>query len=178
MADDPPGFQDYIAARRDHLVRVAVLLTGDRHQAEDLVQAALVRVWPKWRRVSRGENVDAYVRRVLTSTFLNWRRRLWSREHPTDVHADAGLLDRADGGDAYAVVDNAGVLLPALRRLPPRQRAVVVLRYYADLGEAEVAETLGCSVGTVKSQAHKGLKALREELAPRYAAPSNGRVTA
>lgn len=176
--DDPPDFQDYIAVHRDNLVRIGVLLTGDRHHAEDLVQAALVRVWPKWGRVSRGDNVDAYVRRVLTSTFLNWRRRLWWREHPTDVGADPGLLARTDGRDAYADVDTSEALLARLRALPPRQRAVIVLRFYVDLGESACAETLGCSVGTVKSQTHKALRALREQLALQAALSSDGKVEA
>ncbi|MDI2127748.1 SigE family RNA polymerase sigma factor [Yinghuangia seranimata] len=177
-AHDPPGFQEYIAARRDHLVRIGVLLTGDRHHAEDLVQAALVRVWPKWTRVSRGDNVDAYVRRVLTSTFLNWRRRLWHREHPTDLGADAGLLARPAAGDPFAAVDTSDVLIAALRGLPPRQRAVVVLRFYADLSEADCADALGCGVGTIKSQTHKALKTLRALPALRDAATSHGRVEA
>lgn len=164
---DPPGFREYVAARRDHLVRVGVLLTGDRHVAEDLVQAALVRVWPRWARVSRGENVDAYVRRVMTSTFLNWRRRKWHGEFPTDIGADTEILALPAGGDAYARWDNSEALLTDLRRLPPRQRAVVVLRFYDDLTLDECAEALGCSVGTVKSQLHRALGTLREAAARR-----------
>ncbi|MEU8132285.1 SigE family RNA polymerase sigma factor [Streptodolium elevatio] len=164
---DPPGFREYVAARRDHLVRIGVLLTGDRHLAEDLVQAALVRVWPRWARVSRGENVDAYVRRIMTSTFLNWRRRKWHGEYPTDVAADAAILALPDGGDAFTRWDDAEALLADLRRLPPRQRAVVVLRFYDDLTLDECAEALGCSVGTVKSQLHRALGTLRERAARR-----------
>lgn len=155
---EPEGFAEYIAARRDALVRAGFLLTGDRHLAEDLVQATLVRVWPRWERVSRADHVDAYVRRVLMSIFLSWRRRLWWRESPTASVPDvAGGADPADG-------DDRALLLAAVHRLPARQRAVIVLRYFYDLTEAESAEVLGCSTGTVKSHASRAVRSLRSDL--------------
>lgn len=151
---EPDGFAEYVVARRDALVRTAFLLTGDRQLAEDLVQATLVRVWPRWERVGSVENVDAYVRRVLMSIFLSWRRRLWRREVATDVLPDAG----APGQDSH--VDRAD-LLAAIGQLPPKQRAVIALRYFQDLTEADTAHALGCSVGTVKSHTSRALARLR-----------------
>lgn len=163
---EPEGFAEYIVARRDALVRGACLLTGDRHLAEDLVQATLVRVWPRWERVSRADHVDAYVQRVQMSIFLSWRRRLWWRESPT-----ASLPDVPDGGDP-ADGDDRAVLLAAVHRLPARQRAVIVLRYFYDLTEAESADVLGCSTGTVKSHASRAVRSLRSDLSLSSAADS------
>jgi RNA polymerase sigma-70 factor (sigma-E family) len=159
---DPEGFAEFVTARRDALVRTAYLLTGDRQLAEDLVQAALVRVWPRWERIGSVENVDAYVRRVLMSVFLSWRQRFWWREVATDV-----LPDRADtrgsGGDpGGGPGSDRAVLLTAIKHLPPKQRAVIALRYFLDLSEADTADALGCSVGTVKSHSSRALAKLRE----------------
>jgi RNA polymerase sigma-70 factor (sigma-E family) len=154
----PSGFEDYVTARRDQLVRTAYLLTGDAHQAEDLVQTALIRVWPRWQRISEVENVDAYVRRTLFTVFVtSIRRRRW-RELTTDPHDASWSVPTADDiVRAEHRVDLRGFL----GGLAPRQRAVIVLRYYLDLSEAEAASILGCSVGTVKSQSAKALKRLR-----------------
>ena len=152
---EPEGFAEYVRARRDTLVRTAYLLTGDSASAEDLVQATLVRVWPRWERVGRVENVDAYVRRVQMSIFLSWRRRRWSREVATAVLPDG------PAGDQTAAADDRSVLLAAIGRLPARQRAVIALRYFLDLTEAETADALGCSVGTVKSHCSRALTRLR-----------------
>ncbi|SEL03329.1 SigE family RNA polymerase sigma factor [Streptacidiphilus jiangxiensis] len=153
--DGPTGFSDYVAQQRGALVRLAYLLAADRDAAEDLVQTALVRVWPRWERVSQGTNPHAYVRKVLLSVFLNARRRWSVREvlHPG--------LELEDTRNAYGHVDEADLMMRYLRQLPRRQRAVIVLRYYADLSEADIAEVLGCSPGTVKSQSAKALVKLR-----------------
>ncbi|MCW2944567.1 MAG: sig38 [Actinoallomurus sp.] len=156
---EPAGFSEYVAGQRNALVRVAYLLTGDGNAAEDLVQTALVRVWPRWSKVVQGHNADAYVRKTLMSVFLNSRRRRWRGE----LAAEA--LEYADPSDPYAGLDEADRMMRYLRLLPRRQRAVIVLRYYADLGEADVADLLGCAVGTVKSQSAKALGTLRELLA-------------
>lgn len=155
MRGEPEDFVGFVAARQDRLLRMAWLLTGDWHLAEDLVQAALAKVWPHWPRIRDGEP-DAYVRRVLVTTWSGWRRRRWRGETPTDL-----LPDRADGADRLAAWELHADLIAALRTLPPGRRAVVVLRYFEDLSEAETARLLGCSVGAVKSQTSRALVALR-----------------
>ena len=145
------GFEEYVAARRPALLRTAYLLTGSHHDAEDLVQNALLRVVPRWSRIA--DHPDPYVRRVLARESISrWRSRRW-REQTTarppegrnaDVHPDRVLLREA------------------LATLSPRQRAVLVLRYFDDLTESATADTLGLSVGTVKSYAREGLARLRE----------------
>jgi len=155
---EPEGFAEYVVARRDVLVRSAYLLTGDRSSAEDLVQATLVRAWPRWERVGSMDNVDAYVRRIMMSIFFSWRRRFWNREVATEVLPDPpgrGVADVAD------TPDDRTMLLAAIAQLPPRQRAVIALRFFLDLTEADTADALGCSVGTVKSQASRALARLR-----------------
>jgi RNA polymerase sigma-70 factor (sigma-E family) len=155
-------FAEYIRARRDRLVRAAYLLTGDLHQAEDLVQTALIRVWPRWAKVQEMRYVDAYVHRTLVSVYrTSLRRRRWR-----EVFADPRLDDPAGAPtapDHAALVTDRTDLRAALGSLGPRQRAVLVLRYYLDLSEADTAELLGCSVGTVKSQAAKAVKRLQQQ---------------
>lgn len=151
-------FRAYVAARSGALLGTATLLTGDRALAEDLVQTALAKTYLAWERVRRREAVDAYCRRVLVTTYATWWRRKWRGEVPT------GRLPDSAGPDPYGQVDESLPLRAALARLPRRMRAVVVLRYWDDLPEAEVAELLGCSVGTVKSQASRALAKLRADL--------------
>ncbi|MEY9854572.1 RNA polymerase sigma-70 factor (sigma-E family) [Catenulispora sp. GAS73] len=169
MADsEPRGFREYVAARRQGLLAVGYVLTGSQHGAEDLVQATLVKVWPRWNRVADAGDPDAYVRKAMLNTFLSWRRRDGGREIPSDGVASLPsslsqpqpMADNAAGNALTGVLDRV-VLRDLLRALPRRQRAVVVLRYYADLTEAQVAEAMGCSVGTVKSQHAKALATLR-----------------
>jgi RNA polymerase sigma-70 factor (sigma-E family) len=155
---EPLGFEEFVAARGPRLLRVAWLLTGDAHLAEDLLQTVLARVWPKWPRIA-AENPEAYVRTALVHTHASWWRRRWRAEVP---HGE--LPDRARPGDPFADVDLEQALAKAIRALPVRQRAVVVLRYFEDLSVAETAEALGCTEGTVKSQAAKALRALRDRL--------------
>ncbi|WP_237565824.1 SigE family RNA polymerase sigma factor [Ornithinimicrobium cerasi] len=148
------GFDEYVVSRASDLVRTAFFLTGDRQTAEDLVQTALAKVWPRWRQISECGEPHAYVRRVMTTTYLAWWRRRWNGERPVDALPEPEpLVDRrsADRLD----------LLRALAQLPRGQRAAVVLRHVEDLSEARTAEIMGCSVGTVKSQCSRGLAALR-----------------
>lgn len=159
---EPPGFRDYVAARQRAFLRTARMLTGDEHTAEDLVQATLERVWPRWESIVRGGDPDAYVRRVLVNTYSSWWRRKWRGEQPT---SDLPEITTAD--DEYAQADLADAMRRLLPTLPPRQRAVLVLRFYDDLTEAATADALGCSVGTVKSQASKALARLRLSTDPR-----------
>lgn len=151
---DQPSFEDFIAARSRQLQRTAYLLTRDHHLAQDLVQTTYAKVWPAWSRIS-GEEPEAYVRRVMINTYTSWWRRKWRGETPTEELPDVGR-----SGEQERVDDRAG-LWAALGRLPARQRAVVVLRYFEDLSEAETARLLGCSTGNVKSQASRALAKLR-----------------
>ena len=156
--DREDDFRQYVAGRQRALLRTAWLLTGDWGAAEDLVQTALVRAWPHWGRIGGGHGADAYVRKIMVNTSTDWRSRRWHGEVPTADLAEVGGQAAGDSGDAAALQH---ALLVAVRALPPRQRAVVVLRYFEDLSEASTAEILGCSVGTVKSQASRALATLR-----------------
>jgi RNA polymerase sigma-70 factor (sigma-E family) len=157
QAEREDRFQEFVRARWSHLVRTAYLLTGDAHLAEDLTQTALAKAYRSWRRVSRADNPEAYVRRMLVTCNSDRFRKRRVSEALTAVPPE-----RAGGEDAVSRADERGTLLRALSGLPTRQRAVVVLRYWEDLSEAEVADALGCSPGTVKSQASRGLAKLRE----------------
>lgn len=156
MLADRAGFDAFVTARSRPLLKAAWLLTGDWQLAEDLLQTALAKSYLAWGRVHHAGNEEAYVRRVLVTTYSTWWRRAWRAEQPTGE-----VPEVADPGDPYAGVDLQQAVLVALGQLPRRQRAVIVLRYYCDLSEAETAQSLSCSVGTVKSQAAKGLTKLR-----------------
>ena len=162
VAEEPDGFRDFVVARWRPLLRVAWSLTGDWALAEDLLQTALAKVWPRWGAIRRTDDPDVYVRRVLVTTYATWWRRKWRGELPTADPAESGggRLGPA-GADPAEEVALQQTLRRALAALPRRQRAVVVLRYVEDLPEVDVAVILGCSVGTVKSQAHKALAKLR-----------------
>lgn len=147
------GFEAYVLARGDALHRTAYLLTHDHALAEDLVQTTLARSWHAWPRI-QGEP-DPYVRKVLVNTYASWWRRRWNNEQPTERLPDDA---QDDHGDEVARRDG---LVRALATLPRRQRAVIVLRYFEDLTEAQTAQALGVSVGTVKSQTAKALARLR-----------------
>jgi len=151
---EPADFDGFVEARSAVLLRAAWLLTGDWQQAEDLLQTALAKTFLAWSRIEPGRE-EPYVRRVLFTTYATWWRRSWRGEQPVAV------LEERDLHDAHAEVELRAAVLSALKRLPRRQRATVVLRYYCDLSVDETAEALGCSVGTVKSQAAKGLARLR-----------------
>ncbi|GAA3648690.1 SigE family RNA polymerase sigma factor [Nonomuraea antimicrobica] len=151
------GFREFVLARQEALVRSAYLLTGDAHLAEDLMQSVLLKVAGHWPRLIRQGTPEAYTRKALINQYISWQRRK-RRESPG--------ADPPERGNAHddATVDRI-ILRTALTRLTPRQRAVIVLRFYEDLSERETAEILGCSVGTVKSQTHHALGRLRT-LAP------------
>ncbi|USQ77434.1 SigE family RNA polymerase sigma factor [Ornithinimicrobium cryptoxanthini] len=160
---EPDGFREFVAGRSPSLLRTAWMLTGDAVSAEDLLQTALARTWPHWSRVRQG-HPEAYVRQVMVRTNASWRSRFWTREKSTD------LTSGSDGIPPllYAEQDRSGqiidrlVLMDALATLPVRQRQSVVLRYFDDLSVEAVAEIMGCSAGTVKSQTAKGLARLRD----------------
>jgi RNA polymerase sigma-70 factor (sigma-E family) len=149
-------FSSYVAARWTALVKTAYLLTGDFHEAEDLVQSTLAKVYPHWHRV-RDETVEAYVRRALVNNNRSRHRRRRVAQLLTPFVPDRPALD-----DGRGTGEERDLLVALLAELPERQRAVVVLRYWEDLGAEEVAELLGCTVGTVKSQASRALAKLRE----------------
>jgi len=159
VSNEPEGFRDFVVARSPALLRTAWMLTGDAAAAEDLLQTALARTWPHWRRVSDGQP-DAYVRKVMVRTNASWRARHWTRETPT---ADVPAVAAQGGADAQ--VDDRLALAAALAALPVRQRQAVVLRYFDDLSVEAVADLMGSSPGTVKSQSAKGLTKLRAALA-------------
>ncbi|MEV4944167.1 SigE family RNA polymerase sigma factor [Streptomyces sp. NPDC053755] len=171
------GFAAFAVAAWPRLVRTAQLLTGDFHEAEDLVQTTLAKVYSRWRRVPRAE-IDFYVRRALINNNLSRLRRRRVAHLLTPVLPDSA--GNAHAGHAEAVEQRTAILA-ALADLPGRQRAVMVLRYWEDLSEQEIANVLHCSIGTVKTHARRGLAALRAHplLAaapvPQFPAPSGAR---
>jgi RNA polymerase sigma-70 factor (sigma-E family) len=154
MGEVDDDFREFVVHRSPALSRVAFLLTGDRHLAEDLLQAALAKAFPRWRRISTGDPA-AYVRRVMYHLQISWWRRRRVVEVPGRHAPDPAA---ADSSEASAL---RLTLAAALRRLTPRQRTVLVLRFYEDLTEAQVARELGLTVGTVKRHGHDGLNRLR-----------------
>jgi RNA polymerase sigma-70 factor (sigma-E family) len=156
-ADD---FAAYVRASERRHKRLAFLLTGDLHEAEDLLQAAYAKTFPHWRKVRTYDAPDAYLRRVMVSLRTSWWRRSRHREWPVADLPEQGSLTTDHAG---AVVDNMALLL-VLRDLPERQRVAVVLRHWCDLSEADTATAMGCSLGTVKSNTSKGLAHLRTAL--------------
>lgn len=152
MRDDE-GFERFVLDAYPALMRRAFLLVGDHGHAEDLVQTALVAAYQRWRRIREPQ---AYVRTVMARAAIGWRSRRWRGETPTDR-----LPEQPHPHDALADADLTDAVRRALLALPVEQRAVVVLRYYDDCSEAEIADVLGCSVGTVKSRASRALTALR-----------------
>jgi RNA polymerase sigma-70 factor (sigma-E family) len=151
------GFAQFVEARERALQRTAYLLTGDWGLAEDLVQTALARAWPRWERIMRRDDPQIYVRRVMVNTWITWNRRRWRGERPS-----ARVPDTAAAGDVAEEATVRVGLRRALGSLTPRQRAVLVLRVYDDLPEAQVAHVLNCAVGTVKSTMSQALAKLRE----------------
>lgn len=154
-------FTAYLVARQPALLRTAYLLTGNRANAEDLLQTSLAKLYLSWDKVRSRDSVDAYLRRIMVNeNNASWRRPWKRREILVDQVAEhgppggQGVLDTYDDGEAARVWS-------FVQTLPHRQRAVIVLRYYEQLSEAEIADALGCSVGTVKSQASRALASLR-----------------
>ncbi len=156
--DHDEAFTAYVAQRRHHLFRTACLICGDPHQAEDVVQDALARLYAAWPRASRADNLDGYVRTVLLNSHRNQVRRPWRRERPTAALADRPSPVRMPTEDLQTMWD-------AIRTLPVGQRNVVVLRHYVGLSVEETAAELGISAGTVKSQTSDALSVLRRSLA-------------
>jgi len=152
---DDPGFHDYVTARSRSLLRTAYLLTGNRADAEDLVQAALAKTYLAWDRIEDRKALDGYVRRAMVNTHISWWRRRRVEEYPTDEIPDRAVADHSVTSDLQ------DTLRRAVDRLPQRMRAAVVLRYYEDMTEAEVAEALGVSLGTVKSTVSRAVAKLR-----------------
>jgi RNA polymerase sigma-70 factor (sigma-E family) len=149
------SFEQFMAAALPGLLRFGHVLTGDRHRAEELVQSALVKTYRRWGSL-RNDQPAAYVRRAMANTYTSWWRSA-RREAVMPAGFDAAARDATS-------YDERDAALRALATLPPRQRAVLVLRYYLDMSEAEIADALGCSTGTVKSSASRGLHSLRERL--------------
>lgn len=157
-------FRAFVTARWPRLLGTAYLLTGHHHDAEDLVQTALARAFSRWERVTRADNADAYVWRIMINLHRDRARRADVREWLT-----GWLPDRPGGSDSGDRVATRSTVVDALARLPSRQRAVVVLRYLEDLSEGEVATLMGTGVGTVRSQAGRALARLRQDGALREA---------
>ncbi|MGP4103464.1 SigE family RNA polymerase sigma factor [Nonomuraea sp. KM90] len=158
--DRHDDFREFVLARQQALMRTAYMLTGDAHLAEDLLQSVLIKVAGQWSKLSGGGNPEAYTRKALVNQYISWKRR------PRPEAPSADLPERGASYDDAAL--QRIMLRQALAKLTPKQRAVIVLRFWEDLTEAQTAEALGCALGTVKSQAHHALSRLRA-LAPELA---------
>jgi RNA polymerase sigma-70 factor (sigma-E family) len=152
---DDPAFRDYVRERSRALLRTAYLLTGNRADAEDLVQSALAKTYLAWDRIEDRGALDGYVRRAMVNTHISWWRRRRVEEYPTDEVPDQAVADHAVSSDIQEA------LRRAVDRLPQRMRAAVMLRFYEDMTEAEIAEVLGVSLGTVKSTVSRAVAKLR-----------------
>ncbi|MFL6073902.1 MAG: SigE family RNA polymerase sigma factor [Mycobacteriales bacterium] len=160
---DEPSFDEFVAAQLPGLLRYAAALTGDRALAQDVVQDALVRAHHRWRRVLRADRPEAYVKRIVVNEYLSWRRR-WHPRHvvlPATPLDETGLADQPVEPDHASRSADRADLRWRLAQLSPRQRAVLVLRYFEGLSDPEIAEILGCTQGTVRGYASRGLHALR-----------------
>lgn len=154
--DHEEEFSTFVRLCAADLQRAAWLLTGDWSSAQDLVQTSLAKTWLRWSSIRRRDAQPAYVRRVMMTTFLAWRRRRWSCEVAVDQVPEPGAIE-----DLAGEVSQRAAVSEALRRLPKQQRAAVVLRYFADLTEQDTAYAMRCSVGTVKSHTARALANLR-----------------
>jgi RNA polymerase sigma-70 factor (sigma-E family) len=152
-------FAEFVSTRWASLYRLAYLLAASPTGAEDLLQTTLEKAYVNWSRIGRMEYAEAYVRRMLANTLVSSRRRAWIGEEPSETLPEGG----GDSGE-MPILDRS-VLWPLVCSLPKGQRAVIVLRYYEDLSEAQIAEALGCAPGTVKSQSSAAIGALRRALA-------------
>jgi RNA polymerase sigma-70 factor (sigma-E family) len=154
-SDEDAAFRDYVLTRSTALLRMAIMLTGNLADAEDLLQAALVKTYRSWSRINDRAALDAYVRRAMVNTHISWWRRRRVDEYPTDELPDQVVADHSRESDMAEVVRRA------LDRLPQRMRAAVMLRYFEDMTEPEIAATLGISLGTVKSTVSRAVARLR-----------------
>jgi RNA polymerase sigma-70 factor (sigma-E family) len=150
-----PDFREYVRTRTRALLRTAYILTGNLADAEDLVQSALAKTYVAWDRIADRGAIDGYVRRAIVNTHISWWRRRRLREYPTDEVPDQAVADHATSSDLQETIRQA------IDRLPQRMRAAIMLRYYDDMTEAEVAEVLGVSLGTVKSTVARAVAKLR-----------------
>ncbi len=152
----PPGFEEFVTFRSARLLRAAYQLTHDWARAEDLLQTALARAWRAWPRLSGEADPEPYVRKIMFNTYASWWRRRWNHESPTEP-----LPEIATATSEVVRVDDRDEVWRALGRLPKRQRAIIVLRYFEDMTEAQTADMLNCSIGNVKSQTSRALATLR-----------------
>ena len=160
MPDRDEAFSGFVAARSTALLRTAYLLTGDRGQAEDLVQTALAKTYLAWDRIADIEAVEAYVRRTMVTTNISW----WRRRRVREVTV-AEVPDAPTWADESQLAVERESIWRLLGGLPPKQRTALVLRYWAGLSEAEIAHEMSCAPGTVKTHAARGIATLRESLA-------------
>ncbi len=156
-ADDDADFAAFVAASARRLLRSAYLITGDRTEAEDLLQTALERAYRRWPSIRQKDVPEAYVRKIIVTAAVDTARRRTLRRAPLDEEQLPGLPDPAVEG-----IPGRAALLSCVRELPAGQRAVLVLRYFDDLTEADTARALGCSIGTVKSQHARAMARLRD----------------
>jgi len=157
---DETGFHEFVGARLEMWRRTAYLLSRDWHGADDLVGITVGQLYRNWSRAREADNIDAYVHGMLAHAFLDERRRPWRRERVEAEPAfDCGSVDLS-----MSAIEEREALLALVRQLPPRRRAVIVLRFYCDLSVAQTAAVIGLSEGTVKSQCARGLDALRHLL--------------
>ena len=156
-------FEEFAATRMPGVLRFAAVLSGDQATAEDLAQEVLIRAYARWDRIGCLDRPELYVRKMMLNEFLSWRRRS-SRQIPAGGMASEPASIAPDHAAEY---NEREALLAELGKLPRRQRAVIVLRYYEDRGDSEIADLLGCSPGTVRSHASRALAALRVEMSPR-----------
>jgi len=162
-----PTFDGFVAARLPVLLRYATVVTCDPHLAEDVVQEVLVRAQARWGRIATFEQPEAYLRRMVLNEFLSWRRRLGNRTVPKWTQTPPA---RADGDLAEELAER-DALLRLIAELPPRQRAVIALRFYEDRSDAEIAELLGCREGTVRAHCSRALATLRAAMSATAAGP-------
>ncbi len=163
---DVAAYSEFVTARSSSLFRTAYLVIGDYQLAQDLLQDSLVRSYVAWPRLREVTNAEAYTRRIIVTTAISWRRRRSFHERPVDVVPETATIDATDG------IEARDELWHALSLLPPRQRATVVLRFCEDLSEAQTAELMNCSVGTVKRQVFLALGKLRDHLGADVVPPS------
>ena len=161
-------FEEFAATRMPAVLRFAAILAGDRATAEDLAQEVLMRAYSRWDRIGGLDFPELYVRKMMLNEYLSWRRRS-TRQIPV---GDGAFGPASAAPDHAAEYSEREALLAEIGKLPRRQRAVLVLRYYEDRCDAEIAELLGCSPGTVRSHASRALAALRVEMSPRAAGSS------
>jgi RNA polymerase sigma-70 factor (sigma-E family) len=159
-SDEQEAFREYVVARKAALLRTAYLVSGDWHQAEDIVSTAMVKLYTSWRRAREVEHVDAYVRRIVIRVYLDEQRRPWRRERPTEVLPEPIYPGSAGDGQAAHRTD----LRRLLAQMPARQRAVLVLRFYDDMSVAQTADAMRLSVTATKSLTIRALSSIRRLL--------------